>query len=248
MVSIIAETWNNAGVDLVIIHFREENKPALWLIIKDIGKKIDVKSICNLVDKESKGKFNTNNPTDQQIREYKKNGSEFMEYTKFMFVHECIIIPAIMYCRVATPKSIEFRSKLGFNQYDITLTKELLKSIIVLKSIIDAFEGETMQTQYGVLGYKIDLYLHDYKLAIEANEKGHKDRNINHEIERQEAIKEKLGCELIRINPDEENFNIFKSINQICRHMKRSSKKLTEELTKESLIDETSKRLLGLEL
>ena len=112
MVSIIAETWNNAGVDLVIIHFREENKPALWLIIKDIGKKIDVKSICNLVDKESKGKFNTNNPTDQQIREYKKNGSEFMEYTKFMFVHECIIIPAIMHCRVATPKSIEFRSKL----------------------------------------------------------------------------------------------------------------------------------------
>ena len=29
-----------------------------------------------------------------------------------------------MHCRVATPKSNEFRSKLGFNQYDITLTKE----------------------------------------------------------------------------------------------------------------------------
>ena len=27
-------------------------------------------------------------------------------------------------CRVSTPKSIEFISKLGFNQYDITLTKE----------------------------------------------------------------------------------------------------------------------------
>ena len=29
-----------------------------------------------------------------------------------------------MYCRVATPKSIEFRSKFGFNQYDITLAKK----------------------------------------------------------------------------------------------------------------------------
>ena len=36
-----------------------------------------------------------------------------------------------MDCRVSTPKSIEFRYKLGFNQYDITLNKEqsVLKSI-----------------------------------------------------------------------------------------------------------------------
>ena len=27
-----------------------------------------------------------------------------------------------------------------------------------------AFEGENMQTQYSVLGYRIDLYSHDYKL------------------------------------------------------------------------------------
>ena len=68
------------------------------------------------------------------------------------------------------------------------------------------------------------------------------------EIKRQEAIKEKLGCEFIRINPDEEDFNIFKSINEIYRHIKKSTKKLTEESTKESLIDELSKRLLGLKL
>ena len=47
-----------------------------------------------------------------------------------------------MHCRVSTPNSTEFRSKLGFNQYDITLTKE--RSL--LKSVMDAFEGENMQT------------------------------------------------------------------------------------------------------
>ena len=72
-----------------------------------------------------------------------------------------------MHWKVATPKTIEFRSKLGFNQYDITLTKEQS----VLKSIMDAFEGENMQTQYNVLGYRIDLNFFDYKLAIEVDEK-----------------------------------------------------------------------------
>ena len=47
---------------------------------------------------------------------------------------------------------------------------------------MDTFERENMQTQYSVLSYKIDLYFHDYRLAIEIDEKGHKDRNINHEI------------------------------------------------------------------
>ena len=144
-----------------------------------------------------------------------------------------------MHCRVSTPKSIEFRSKLGFNQYDIKLSKEQS----VLKSAMDGFEGENMQTQYSVLGYRIDLYFHNYKLAIEVDEKGHKNRNIDHEIKRQKAIEKELGCEFIRIDPDEEDFNIFKDINEIHRHIKKSTKKST----KKSLIDELSNKLLRLE-
>ena len=115
------------------------------------------------MDKEITGKFETNYPIEQQIRKYKRYGSELIDNDKFMYAHECIIIPVIMNCRVATPKSIEFRSKLGFNQYDTKLTKEQS----VLKSVMNAFEGENMQTQYSVLGYRIDLYFHDYKLAAE---------------------------------------------------------------------------------
>ena len=96
-----------------------------------------------------------------------------------------------------------------------------------------------MQTQYSVLGYKIDLYFHEYKLAIEVDELGHNDRNIDYEIQRQKAIEKELGCVFIRINPDEEHFNIFKSINEIYRHNKKS--------TKNFLIDKISRRLLELE-
>ena len=119
--------------------------------------------------KKIKGKFETNYSTEQQIRMYKRHGSELIGNEKLMHTHECIIIPVIMHCRISTSKSIEFRSKLGFNQYDIILTKEQS----VLKSVMD---GENMQTPYSVLGYRIDLYFHYYKLVIEVDEKGHEDR------------------------------------------------------------------------
>ena len=64
---------------------------------------------------------------------------------------------------------------LGFNSYDVINTKEQ----IVLRSIKDAFEEEGMQTQYTVIGYRIDLYFHKHKLAIEGDEVGYADRNLN---------------------------------------------------------------------
>ena len=123
----------------------------------------------------------------------------------------------------------------------------LSKEQSVLRSVMDAFEGEDIQTQYSVLKkYIIDLYFHKHKLAAEVDEKGHKDRDINIEIERQEAIKEKLNCVFIRINTDEQNFNIFKAINEIHRQIKKSNKKVIKEEIKKSLVDKTERRLLEL--
>ena len=96
-----------------------------------------------------------------------------------------------------------------------------------------------MQTQYRVLGYKIDLSFQKYKLAIEVDELRHAGRNLCNEIERQKALEKELNCVFIRINPDEKNSYIFKEINKIHRHIKKSTKK--------SLIDDLSKRLLELE-
>ena len=64
-----------------------------------------------------------------------------------------------------------------------------------------------MQTQYSVLGYRIDLYFCDYKSAIEVDERGHKDSSIDYEIKRKKTIEKELDCEFIRTDPNEENFN-----------------------------------------
>ena len=139
-----------------------------------------------------------------------------------------------MDCR--TDKSCSLKNNIDFKLYDAINTKKQT----MINSIKDAFEGESIQTQYSVLGYKIDLYVHEYKLAIEVDELRHADRNINNEIKRQKALENKLSCVFIRINPNEKDFNIFKEINKIHGHIKKSFKK--------SLIDKIWKRLLELDL
>ena len=130
---------------------------------------------------------------------------------------------------------MQLKKKLGFTLHDVINTKEQT----VINLIKDAFEGEDIQTQYTVLGYRIDLYFRKYKLSIEFDELGHNDRNNNYEIQRQRSLQREIDCVFIRINPDEKDFNIFKEINKIHRHIVKSSK--------ESLIDKISKRLLQLE-
>ena len=95
-----------------------------------------------------------------------------------------------------------------------------------------------MQTQHNFLGYWIDLYFYDYKLAIEIDEYGHSDRNIDYQIKSKKTIEQELGCEFIRIHPDKD-FDIFKTINKIFRHIKQSTNK--------ALVNKISTRLLGLE-
>ena len=106
--------------------------------------------------------------------------------------------------------SCNLKRNLGFRLHDVINTKEQT----VLKSVKDAFE-------------------------IAFHESGHADRNLSNETERQKALEKELDCVFIRINPDEENFNIFKEINKIHKQIKKTTKK--------SLIGDLSKRLLELE-
>ena len=109
-----------------------------------------------------------------------------------------------MDCR--TTSVHKFRTRIGFKQYDVILTKEQS----VLTKIMSSFEEENIQTQNNVLNYRIDLYFHDHKLAIETDENGHSDRNIDYEIKRQKAIEKELGCKLIRIDLDKKTLMFLK--------------------------------------
>ena len=97
-----------------------------------------------------------------------------------------------------TTSAHKLKTRLGFKQYDVILTKE--QSVVT--KIVSSFERENMQTQYNVLSYKTDLYFHDYKFAIEIDENGHSNRNIDYEVKRQKAIEEELGGKFIQFDLD----------------------------------------------
>ena len=124
-----------------------------------------------------------------------------------------------MDCR--TKSAHKFTARLGFKQYDVILTKEQS----VLTKIMSSFKGENMQTECFILSYRIDLYFHDYKLAIEIDENRHRDGNIDYEMKGQKVSEQELGFKLIRIDLDKEDFDIFRAISEIFRHNKQSTKK-----------------------
>ena len=90
-----------------------------------------------------------------------------------------------------------------FAGYDVILTKEQS----VLTKILNSFKKRNMQTEYSVLGYRVNLYSHDYKLAIEIDENYHSNRNIDYEIKRPKEIEQELG---IRTDSDKEEIDILK--------------------------------------
>ena len=45
-----------------------------------------------------------------------------------------------------------------------------------------------MQAQYSVLGYRPDLYFHEYNPAIEVDELGNNKKNVDYELKRQNVI------------------------------------------------------------
>ena len=71
----------------------------------------------------------------------------------------------------------------------------------MLTKIISSFEGENKQKLYNDLDYRIDLYFHDYKFAIENDENRQSDINIDYQIKRQKVIGQELNFKFIRTHP-----------------------------------------------
>ena len=142
-----------------------------------------------------------------------------------------------MNCR--TTSAVDFKTRLGFSQHDPIITQEQS----ILSKIVTLFVAKEIIFQRSVLGYRIDAYFPKHKLAIEADEQGVNERDFDYEIRRQKALEKELGCEFIRINPAKEDFNIFVEIGRIQNYIAMSIK----NLTKKTLIDELSDKLLRLE-
>ena len=218
MAAITKETYENIGIEVITDKIGE-----LWLNERHIQEKLGLKNLPALTKKY-----------DEEYKKCRYELNESKNQSHRRFLHVNLALKVIFDCR--TVESCAFKEKLRFTLHDVKNTKEQS----VISAIKDAFEGENMQTQYSVLGYRVDLYFHKYKLAIEVDELGHADRNSNNEIERQRALEREL-------NPDERGFSMLREINKIYRLINQLTIQQTKQQTKESVIDNLSNELLKLE-
>ena len=128
--------------------------------------------------KEIQSNFRTKNPTENQIRKYKRREKELDHNSTapFVYVSSDLMSRIIKNCRLkkrGNKKINHFKCKLGFKLHDIIMSKE--ESVTI--KIIKVFSNEKILLQHSVLNYQIDLYFSENKLAIEVDEKGHTDRD-----------------------------------------------------------------------
>ena len=88
-----------------------------------------------------------------------------------------------------------------------------MKLILILVSIIKKIQVDDKDQQY--ILFRIDIYLTEYCLAVETDEKGHTDRDLIFEEKRQKAIEKKLNCKFIIINTSQEIFDVDYEVSRI---------------------------------
>ena len=169
----------------------------------DVQKGLGLKNMPDLVRKETCSTFETKSPTEKQKRKYIRTESKITKKpaddSKYNYARRDLMQKMIKSCRrvsqcndgvnrLEKEKQREnFRTILGFKEHD---TMNVIEKT-TLNSIKNAFEGENIQTHYRILGYAIDSYFHDCKIAVEIDEKDHQDRDISREIERQKSMRKR---------------------------------------------------------
>ena len=88
-------------------------------------------------------------------------------------------------------------------------------------NIRKAFKDVLSIDEYAVGKYNVDLYFPSFNLVIECDQNNHNDYNKQTEKERENYIKDKLGCTFIRFNPDKPGFMIGDVIYKISKFLQK---------------------------
>ena len=177
MANISRKTWERNVVEVII--FNGKN----WLNEKHIETQLGHATIPAIVLQYSSELMKQR----QELQSCGKN----QRYRRFL--EENFAKQIIMVCR--TTSVMNFTTRLGFNQYASIMTQEQS----ILSKIVTVFAVEEIILQHNVLGYRIDAYFFKYKLAIEVDEQGHNDRDMDYKIERQKAIENEFVVNLLEL-------------------------------------------------
>jgi len=180
-----------------IRHIEDNN--AKWFVAKDICKILQLKNIT------------------ESLKNIKKEYKKYYKIKTNGGIQNMIILNLNgLQNLLQNSRSINKHKIISALNIDIDIIYDCKESSY-LRIISSSFKCFSQIFQHQIGQYRIDLYFPEYKLAIEVDEFGHKDRCHIYEQERQKYLEKYLDCKFIRFNPDEDNFNIGTIIAQILQ-------------------------------
>ena len=144
--------------------------------------------------------------------------------------HTCVdshgLINILM--RLRKPESTELFDDLDLCEHDDIPYKKVCLEAEILKHVQEYLEENEIKwkLQHKIGNYYVDMYIPEHKIAIEVDEMGHSGYSKSDEVTREEYIKKKLTKNILRINPNENNFRIAKELGKLNKLILNSLKTL----------------------
>jgi very-short-patch-repair endonuclease len=184
-----------------IHHVIDEHKN-IWFCAKDIAEQMNIKNIRSTTKYYDASEKSI-------IQKHTKGGKQNVAYLSDKGVRRLV-------CKSRTHDAFKMAEVLGIN---VEHVKYSCIEADVLRAIKEAFDGECMLEQYIVDTFRIDLYMPKFELAIECDEDAHR-FNKPEDNKREQCIRNVIpNVTFIRVCPQEDSFNIYKTINIIYHHI-----------------------------
>ena len=118
------------------------------------------------------------------------------------------------------PVAVDLAKKLGLRLHQ-KMTRIEIDIVLELNTFFECSNIRTIfQYKPKDVKYSIDYYVPDFRLAIEIDEWGHKNRDLIYELKREMDLKKILKCKFIRCNPDDPNFSMGNLFGRINKHIR----------------------------
>ena len=179
-----------------------DNEP--WFLAGDIAKALNIKNVSEMV-RGANIKENERNIFPNKTRGGKQ---------KQIFVTRLGLKKVLASSK--KPNAAQLSESLGLGMCIYTRVEASH-----IGNIRKAFKDVLSIDEYAVGKYNVDLYFPSLNLVIECDQNNHNHYNRQTEKERENYIKDKLGCTFIRFNPDEPGFMVGDIIYQISKFIQK---------------------------
>ena len=139
----------------------------------------------------------------------KKDGSDAIQKVNKKFIDVQNVSILISKSELITEEEKEEMIKELFGESVVIIhSRKEIEFLSKLEKALQPFDL-TIKKQHKMLNFEIDAYIKELKIAIEYDENEHKHYNEVEEKRREREIKEKTGCEFIRVSDyDDDNYNV----------------------------------------